>query len=51
MKNEGTCFGGDNNKITIIEKTKSVAFDIKPKTEVANDIVNYLNDKIDEKYI
>ena len=49
MKNEGTCFGGDYNKITIIEKDKSVEFDVKPKTEVAIDIVKYLNEKINEK--
>lgn len=50
MKNEATCFGGDHNKITIIEENQSTDFDFKPKTEVAVDIVNYLSSKIDEKF-
>lgn len=50
MKNEATCFGGDHNKITIIEQDQSTDFDFKPKTEVAVDIVNYLSSKIDEKF-
>ena len=50
MKNEGTCFGGDNNKITIIETSKLTEFETKPKLDVAKDIVNYLKDKIDEKF-
>jgi phosphopantothenoylcysteine decarboxylase/phosphopantothenate--cysteine ligase len=50
MKNEGTCFGGDNNKITIIESSKTTDFEVKTKTEVAVDIVNYLNEKINEKF-
>ena len=50
MRNEGTCFGGDNNKITIIEKSSSTDFEIKPKNQVAKDIVRYLNDKIHEKF-
>ncbi len=50
MRNKGTCFGGDNNKVTLIEKTRSVTFTTKPKTAVAKDIVNYLNALIDEKF-
>jgi len=50
LKNKGTCFGGDDNQITIIEKSKSTDFSIKPKIEVARDIVDYLNKKINEKF-
>lgn len=41
MQNAGTCFGSDNNQIKIISKTKELAFDIKPKRAVAQDILNY----------
>lgn len=50
MKNEGTCFGTDNNKITILETEKKVTYDYKSKKEVAKDIVSYLMKKINEKY-
>ena len=52
LKNEGTCFGSDRNKVTIIDSSKSTSnFDVKPKLDVARDIVNYLIYKIDEKII
>ena len=35
-----TCFGTDNNQITIISKKGKKAFGKKPKTEVAKDIIN-----------
>ena len=41
LKDEGAGFKGDSNKITIIKKDKQkLAFALKPKTEVARDIVN-----------
>ena len=41
MKEENTCFGFDTNKIRIIHKTGEIKnFDLKAKTEVAQDIVN-----------
>ena len=39
LNHKGAGFGGDENKITFIEKSgKSYDFDLKTKTEVANDI-------------
>lgn len=39
LNDKGAGFGGDENKITFIEKSgKSYDFDLKTKTEVANDI-------------
>ena len=42
-RNEGAGPGGDTNKITIIDKhNKTLNFELKPKTEVAEDIVTYI---------
>lgn len=39
MQDSGAGFAGDNNKITIIDQNDYVeVFDLKPKTQVANDI-------------
>lgn len=40
LNNKGTCFGTDENKITIISRTKQKIFDKNPKTQVAKDIVD-----------
>lgn len=45
MQNKGTCFGSDQNKITIIEDNKITDFDIKDKQAVAIDIVHHLEKK------
>lgn len=43
MRSKGAGPGGDTNKITIIDKHNKVRhFELKPKTEVANDIVTYI---------
>lgn len=42
MNNKGTCFQSDNNKITIISSTEKKEYPIKPKSEVAQDIVDEL---------
>lgn len=42
LKNEGTCFRSDDNKICIISENGIKSFDKKNKTEVASDIVNEL---------
>lgn len=40
---QGSGFGGDTNKITIIDKhNKITAFELKPKPEVAKDIVDFI---------
>jgi phosphopantothenoylcysteine decarboxylase/phosphopantothenate--cysteine ligase len=47
MKDKGAGFGSDTNKITILGRTHNpVTFDLKTKKEVAEDICNYLEDKI-----
>ena len=43
MNDKGAGFGKDTNKVTIIESNgKSHKFDTKPKTKVANDIIDLL---------
>ena len=43
MKNKGTCFGSDNNKISIIDHNKITDFELKSKDLVASDVVNFLS--------
>lgn len=41
LKVAGTCFHSDNNKVTLLYPDgRSVQYDLKPKTEVAADIIN-----------
>lgn len=42
MQNKGTCFGSDQNQITIVEHNKTTDFDIKDKQVVAYDIIHHL---------
>ena len=49
LRNPGTCFGSDNNQISIIEENKKTDFELKSKDKVAFDIIDYLEDIIDEK--
>lgn len=47
MRDKGAGFGVDTNKITIIDKDKNTSrFEIKPKTEVAKDIINEIIKRI-----
>lgn len=47
LNDYGAGFGLDTNKITIIDKDKSVTqFSLKTKKEVATDIVNYIEQKL-----
>ncbi len=47
LKDQGAGFGGDTNKITVIDKhLNSTTFDLKSKKDVASDIVNCI-----EKYL
>lgn len=42
-RDKGAGPGGDTNKVTIIDKhNKTLKFELKPKVEVAKDIVNYI---------
>jgi phosphopantothenoylcysteine decarboxylase / phosphopantothenate---cysteine ligase len=42
-RDAGAGFGGDTNKITIFDKNNNTYnYDVKPKTEVANDIIHQL---------
>lgn len=44
LKDEGACFGYDTNKITVLTGAgERIAFPLKPKTEVARDIVDLIN--------
>lgn len=43
LRNEGTCFGSNDNQITIINKTEKKVFGKKSKTEVAHDIIEELS--------
>ena len=48
LKDEGAGFKGDTNKVTLIDKHNKVQpFPVKPKTEVANDILQYIIHQID----
>lgn len=49
LRDEGAGFQHDTNKISIIESDKITPFDLKPKTEVARDIVTFIAQKINEK--
>jgi len=42
MRNEGTTFRSNDNKITIISENESKEYAKKPKTEVARDIIDEL---------
>lgn len=46
LRNEGTCFGTDNNKVNIISDSENRQFDFKSKAEVAKDIVDYLCERM-----
>ncbi len=49
LKDEGAGFGYDTNKISIIDNQDRIQeFDLKPKKEVARDIVDALIDKLKE---
>ncbi|RFN60113.1 bifunctional phosphopantothenoylcysteine decarboxylase/phosphopantothenate--cysteine ligase CoaBC [Marixanthomonas ophiurae] len=48
LKDKGAGFKADTNKVTLIDKHNKVqAFSVKPKTEVANDILQYIIQQID----
>lgn len=42
LRNEGTCFGTDENQISIITETEQTDYERKPKSEVAGDIADHL---------
>ncbi|WP_190277520.1 bifunctional phosphopantothenoylcysteine decarboxylase/phosphopantothenate--cysteine ligase CoaBC [Adhaeribacter rhizoryzae] len=46
LQDVGAGFKHDTNKITIIQKDKITIFDLKPKTQVAADIVNFISERI-----
>lgn len=46
LRNEGTCFGTDNNKVNIISDSENRQFDFKSKPEAAKDIVDYLCERM-----
>ncbi|WP_317164189.1 bifunctional phosphopantothenoylcysteine decarboxylase/phosphopantothenate--cysteine ligase CoaBC [Pontibacter pudoricolor] len=46
LRDEGAGFKHDTNKITIIEPGKTTAFELKHKTEVAQDLVNLVWERL-----
>lgn len=47
LEDKGAGFGGDTNRVKIIDKSNNLtSFELKPKRQVATDIVNYLKEKI-----
>lgn len=49
MTEQGAGFGHDTNKIYLLGKThEPIAMDLKPKTEVAADICDYINKQISQ---
>ncbi|PSR56681.1 phosphopantothenoylcysteine decarboxylase [Adhaeribacter arboris] len=46
LNDSGAGFQHDTNKISIIEKNKITKFELKPKNEVARDIVRFISEKI-----
>lgn len=49
LEDKGAGFGGDTNRVKIIDKRNNLtSFELKPKRQVATDIVNYLKEKIKE---
>jgi phosphopantothenoylcysteine decarboxylase/phosphopantothenate--cysteine ligase len=46
LNDQGAGFGHETNKITIIDRTRSVDFDLKSKKEVAEDIVSAIIERV-----
>jgi phosphopantothenoylcysteine decarboxylase/phosphopantothenate--cysteine ligase len=47
LRDKGAGFKGDTNKVTLINKdNKIIPFEVKPKTEVARDILEFIIDEI-----
>jgi phosphopantothenoylcysteine decarboxylase/phosphopantothenate--cysteine ligase len=47
LRDKGAGFKGDTNKVTLIDKdNKEHPFSVKPKTEVARDILDFIIDKL-----
>ncbi|GAB3821342.1 hypothetical protein GCM10028895_23310 [Pontibacter rugosus] len=47
LKDPGAGFAHDTNKITIIEQDATHTFELKKKSEVAQDIINLILERID----
>ena len=50
IRDNGAGFGYDTNKISIVHRDASVKhFELKPKTEVARDIINEIHENLHSK--
>lgn len=49
LRNEGTCFQSDENQISIIAPDGRIDYEKKPKSQVASDIINQLQLKLEAK--
>lgn len=49
LKDKGACFGGDNNKVTIIDRDNNqTVYELKPKSGVAGDIADKISEFINK---
>ena len=46
LNDKGAGFGVDTNKVTLLTPNKEIAFDLKPKIDVANDIIDFIEECI-----
>ncbi|MGM0613678.1 MAG: phosphopantothenoylcysteine decarboxylase, partial [Bacteroidota bacterium] len=46
LRDEGAGFATDTNKVTLITKNEHLPLPVKPKSEVAQDIVHYIVDNL-----
>ncbi len=46
LNDKGAGFGTDTNKVTLLTPNKELAFDLKPKIDVAHDIIDFIEECI-----
>ena len=46
LNGKGAGFAVDTNKVTLLTPNKEIAFDLKPKIDVANDIIDFIEECI-----
>jgi len=49
LRNEGTCFQSDENQISIISPDGRIDYEKKPKSQVASDIIDQLQLRLEAK--
>ena len=46
LNDKGAGFGTDTNKVTLLTPNKEIEFDLKPKIDVASDIIDFIEECI-----